>query len=47
MVCMERVIPLRNCRAHNVIEKDVVVYGYRVNVRWSGEDFGDCNDVLF
>ncbi|MEM0235831.1 hypothetical protein [Thermofilum sp.] len=44
---MRRIIPLHNCRSHRIIEKDVVVYGYRVHVRWSGEDFGDCSDVLF
>jgi len=44
---MRRVIPQNNCLGHRIIEKHVVVYGYRVFVRWSGEDFGDCNDVLF
>jgi len=44
---MKRVVPQNNCLNHRIIEKDVVVYGYRVFVRWSGEDFGDCNDVLF
>jgi len=44
---MKRVIPWNNCLSHRIIEKDIVIYGHRVFVRWSGEDFGDCNDILF
>ena len=40
-------IPLNNCVGQKFLSKDLVIYGYRVYVRWSGEGFGDCNDVLF
>ena len=47
MCCLRRVIPCSNCVGHELVEKSLVTYGYEVNVRWSGEGFGDCNDVLF
>ena len=31
---------------HRVIENDLVVYGSRIYVRWFGECFDECNDVL-
>jgi len=44
---MKRVIPQYGCVSHRITSKDIVVYGNRIEARWSGEDFEDCNDVLF
>lgn len=44
---MWRFIPQGNCIEHRFLTNDVVVYGRRVRVRWSGEGFGECNNVLF
>lgn len=43
---MRRLIPCGNCVEHRFLTNDVVVYGRRVEVRWSGEGFGECNSVL-
>lgn len=43
---MWRFIPHGNCVEHRFLVNDVVVYGRRVEVRWSGEGFGECNSVL-
>jgi len=32
--------------SHSVIENDLVIYGSRVYVKWFGEGFDECNDVL-